>query len=258
MAFRRLRIALLVFVLITVALFTWQQQARVASWKETLPVEIYPINGDGSRDVDVYVAQLKTEAFAPIGAFLAREAKEYGLALDPVVHISLQKPLGSRPPEPPPASDRLAVLWWSLKLRYWVYRQVSNYSLRSTTARVFVLYHKPTRNMVLRHSLGLRKGLVGVVHAFADVQQQGPNNVVIAHELLHTFGASDKYGPDNLPQFPDGYGEPNRQPRFPQEWAEIMGGRVMVSVNEAKIPESLAQCLIGLKTAAEINWRRQP
>ena len=42
-------------------------------------------------------------------------------------------------------------------------------------------------------SHGLQKGLVGVVHAFADDTMTGSNAVVIAHELLHTVGASDKY-----------------------------------------------------------------
>ena len=256
MALRRLRIAILVFVLVTVALFTWQQQARVASWKQTLPVEIYPINGDGSPDVDVYLSRLTPELFAPIGSFLSREAKAFGLSLDPVIRLALHAPLGTRPPEPPRASDRLGVMWWSLKLRYWVFRNVSNFSLRASTARIFVIYHKAERNKKLQHSLGLQKGLIGVVHAFAHPEQRGPNNVIIAHELLHTFGATDKYGPDNLPLYPDGYGEPDREPRFPQEWAEIMGGRMVISANEAKIPESLASCLIGPKTAAEINWQR--
>jgi len=254
MGFRRLRIAILLFLLATVALFTWQQKARVASWKETLTVEIYPINGDGSPEVDRYLSRLTLANFAPIGEFMGREAKAYGLALDPVVAIFLRDRVADLPPEPPPATARFAVMVWSLKLRYWVFRHVSNFSLRSSTAQIFVIYHKAERNKLLKHSLGLQKGLVGVVHAFAHSQQQGMNNVVIAHELLHTFGATDKYGPDNLPLYPDGYGEPGREPRFPQEWAEIMGGRIVISAKEAKMPDSLASCLIGPKTAAEINW----
>ena len=254
MGFRRLRIAILLFLLVTVALFTWQQRSRVASWKQTLAVEIYPINGDGTPEVNRYLASLKAETFASIGEFIGREAKAYGVALDPAIEISLRDSIADLPPDPPPKSERFAVMVWSLKLRYWVFQHVSNYSLRSSTARVFVIYHKAERNKMLKHSLGLQKGLVGVVHAFAHPQQQGMNNVVIAHELLHTFGATDKYGPDNLPLYPDGFGEPGREPRFPQEWAEIMGGRIMVSVNEAKMPESLGSCLIGPKTAAEINW----
>ena len=35
----------------------------------------------------------------------------------------------------------------------------------------------------------LRKGQIGVIHAFACLQQRRRNAVVIAHELLRTFGA---------------------------------------------------------------------
>ena len=49
----------------------------------------------------------------------------------------------------------------------------------------------------LAHSLGLQKGLIGVVNAFASSSQAAENNVVIAHELLHTVGATDKYDPQH-------------------------------------------------------------
>ncbi len=81
------------------------------------------------------------------------------------------------------------------------------------------------------------------------------NNVVIAHELLHTVGATDKYSPaDNLPLFPIGYADPDRQPLYPQSMAEIMGGRIPVSETQAVIPKSLVQAMIGPQTALEINW----
>jgi hypothetical protein len=81
------------------------------------------------------------------------------------------------------------------------------------------------------------------------------NNVVIAHEILHTLGASDKYDAATLaPLFPDGYAEPERQPRFPQEFTEIMAGRLPVDVNTFEIPGSLDEVLIGDATALEIRW----
>jgi hypothetical protein len=56
-----------------------------------------------------------------------------------------------------------------------------------------VLYHDPALTPIVPHSLGLTKGLIGVVYAFASPEMNGANNVVIAHELLHTVGATDKY-----------------------------------------------------------------
>jgi hypothetical protein len=108
---------------------------------------------------------------------------------------------------------------------------------------------------MLDNSLGLEKGMVGIVHAFAQRQMTPTNNVVITHEMLHLLGASDKYDPaTNLPRYPEGYAEPERRPRHPQQWAEIMGGRIPLDAGRAEMPERLAQTLIGEQTAREINW----
>src|SRR5450631_3282467 len=90
----------------------------------------------------------------------------------------------------------------------------------SEDIRMFVLYHDPALTPAVPHSLGLTKGLIGVVYAFAAPEISGANNVVIAHELLHTVGATDKYDfANDAPRFPDGYGDPAQTPLFPQQWA---------------------------------------
>jgi hypothetical protein len=123
--------------------------------------------------------------------------------------------------------------------------------------RLFVLYHDPALRSRLPHSVGLQKGLLGVVNAFAARPQAGSNNVVIAHELLHTFGATDKYDPaTTLPVFPDGYADPGRNPVHPQDAAEIMAGRIPRGPATADMPTGLDETVIGGKTAREINWVR--
>jgi hypothetical protein len=77
----------------------------------------------------------------------------------------------------------------------------------------------------------------------------------MAHEVLHTLGATDKYDPvTNMPIFPFGYAEPDRAPLHPQDKAELMGGRVPRSPREAEIPRDLSQVVIGPATALEIGW----
>jgi hypothetical protein len=124
--------------------------------------------------------------------------------------------------------------------------------------RIFVLYHDPTFSQAVPHSVGMQKGLVGVVHAFADAKMTRTNNVVIAHEILHTLGASDKYDPESLaPLFPIGYAEPERTPRYPQSFAEIMAGRYAVDAGTFEMPDSLDQVVVGQATALEIRWIRK-
>jgi hypothetical protein len=78
---------------------------------------------------------------------------------------------------------------------------------------------------------------------------------VLTHEILHTLGATDKYDlKTSHPLYPDGYGDPEQDPLFPQESAEIMAGSIAVSKTEMAMPESLMYTLIGPKTAREIRW----
>jgi hypothetical protein len=96
--------------------------------------------------------------------------------------------------------------------------------------------------------------MVGIVNAFANRRQTQINNVVIAHEFLHTLGATDKYDPGSgQPLYPSGYAEPERTPLVPQRYAEIMGGRIAESESEAMMPMSLSYVVIGLETAREIG-----
>ncbi len=120
--------------------------------------------------------------------------------------------------------------------------------------RIFVRYHRPDEAFLLENSVGLQKGMVGIVNARAGRRQQGSNNVIIAHEFLHTLGATDKYDPSNgQPIPPDGLGEPDRKPLYPQRYAEIMGGRVALADDDAVVPKSLNYAVIGSLTAGEIR-----
>ena len=56
---------------------------------------------------------------------------------------------------------------WSLKLRYWAWN-ISRHAQEPEDVRIFVLYHDPALTPTVPHSLGLTKGLIGVVYAFAD------------------------------------------------------------------------------------------
>ena len=81
------------------------------------------------------------------------------------------------------------------------------------------------------------------------------NRIVIAHELMHILGASDKYDPrTGQPFAPDGLANPSKIPLYPQNQAEIMAGRIAVSASSWAQPTSLSACVIGEVTASEIGW----
>ena len=140
-------------------------------------------------------------------------------------------------------------------MRFYARRAVSATGRPAPQIRIFVRYHDPSFTQSVPHSVGMQKGLVGVVHAFADRSMTRTNNVVIAHEILHTLGASDKYDPATLePLFPIGYAEPDRNPLHPQSLTEIMAGRYAIDSQTFEMPDSLDDALVGPATALEIRW----
>lgn len=252
--FRYLRITILLTLLVVVAAGTWLTKLRTTDWDAPLWVAVYPLNGDGSAVSAAYIRKLDEHVFRTLEDFFADEAESYGLPLKRPVTVKLAHAIDELPPAPPAPDNTLAVMAWSLKMRFWAWR-VDDYSGPSPNIRIFAVYHDPARHERLSHSLGLEKGLIGVVNAFASAAMAESNNVIIAHELLHTVGASDKYGADELPLHPAGYAEPDKRPLFPQTYAEIMGGRIPVDEHTAVIPRSLHKVVIGEQTAREINWQ---
>jgi len=254
---RGIRIALLLMILAMVGLDAWLTRARTTSWDRTLRVSLYPIVADGRPATRDYVAALTREDFAAVETFLQREAPRYGVTIAEPVRVWLRAALDASPPLPPSERSLLGTMGWSLKLRWWASRREAAQPRPRGQVRVFVLYYDPEHSPTVAHSLGLKEGLIGIVHAFASRAQAPTNNVVIAHELLHTLGATDKYAPHSgLPVFPDGYAEPQREPRHPQVAAELMGGYIPLTPGRAEGPVSLDDVVVGPATAREIGWSR--
>ena len=255
--FKALRISILLFILVFVALGAWRAKTHSVEWKNTLPINIYLINGDGSAVAADYLRSLTVDDFKPIAIFMRDEAERYGRSAKASVEVRMGGMIDSLPPEPPHNGSTLEVISWSLKMRWWAYRN-SDTAGPGTQVKMFLLYFDPVKNKHLAHSTGLQKGLLGRVNVFASDRMAQQNNVVITHEFLHTLGATDKYDSfTNQPLYPDGYAESDLSPLLPQRYAEIMAGRTPLSKNEAVTPASLEDTLIGSKTAYEINWLKK-
>ncbi len=254
-SFKSLRVLTLLIVLATVAIYTKGQRLSSQGWYQPLPVSLFPINADDSIETTEYIAALNTKVYAEVGDFMERESKKYKIVTSTPTQISLGPVVHSQPPPPPSTdSNALFIMLWSLRLRWWAYLNTPDDLSNKRRVRIFVLYQQGKEGVPLAHSLGLQKGLIGIVHAFARTEQNAQNNIVITHELLHTVGATDKYADDGLPRFPEGYAEPHRNPRFPQRRAEIMAGRIPISATQWKMPASLRHMVVGPETAQEIKW----
>lgn len=252
---KSLRILVLLLVLAVVAGQQLLDRLTTQGWKETLWVGVFPLNADGSDAAQRYIEQLTPQDFADIEAFFTREAQRHGVHLATPVHVELYPQGTVLPPVLPAHAGPVRRACWTLQLRWFAFRHTNAPGQAPSRVRIFVLYHDPATLERVPDSHGLQKGLVGVVHAFADDSMSGSNDMVIAHELLHTLGASDKYDrASGLPLFPQGFADREQQPLYPQEDTEIMAGRRPVTPALAQVPRDLRHVVVGPETALEIRW----
>lgn len=256
-SYQSLRILILLLILAAAAIYTQEQRLVSRGWYRPLHVTIYPINADGGAATADYIADLRTEDFTDIDEFMARESERYDIITSTLAITRLGAEVEAMPPAPPaPDANVVSIMLWSLRLRLWAFMNTPDDGPAENNVRMFVLYHAPEPNLELQHSLGLEKGLLGVVHAFAAPAQRDQNNIVVAHELLHTVGATDKYAPDGEPLHPEGYAQPDRKPLYPQTHAEIMAVRIPQAPDLSEMAVSLRFTVVGEQTAREINWMK--
>lgn len=253
--FKTLRIAFLLLVLLLVAGNHWLGKARLAAWDRPIWITVYPLAADGTEETRRHLEALDVRAFDEISAFFTREAARYGLDLPGAAHFQLAPTPVSPPPLVPATDSRLAIARWSLRMRWYAWRAQRADGLLSPDIQVFIRYQATEGNPRLDRSVGVQKGRYTVVNAYADPRLASRNRVVVAHELLHVLGATDKYDlATGGPRFPDGLADPSAEPPYPQQQAEIMGGAVALSPTRWRMPSSLAQCVVGPETAREIGW----
>lgn len=253
--FKAVRVAILLLVLIVVAGSQWLGAARLADWDRPIWITVYPLPADGNPQTRRYIDGLRASDFEGIDAFFTREARRYGIDLPQAAHFQLAPVPGTLPPELPRTDSRLAIGWWSLRMRWWAWRQEHKDGLVAPDIQVFMRYQTGEGMPKLDRSVGLQKGRYTLVNAYAERRKAPRNRLVVAHELLHVLGATDKYEPSNgQPLAPEGLADPAARPLYPQRRAEIMAGAVALSPADARMPQSLRESVVGEVTAREIGW----
>lgn len=255
---RNIRILILLIVLLWAAVHTSFERYGSTRWKDPLWVGIFPVNADRTSAAQSYVDGIATEDFGDINEFMAREAHRYGKSLAEPVHLVVYPQVRKPPPELSRDAGVFGTVLWSLKLRWYAWRNADTGGRAPPHVRMFVLFHDPSTLQTVPDSHGMQKGLIGVTHVFGSRQMARTNNVVIAHELLHTLGATDKYDySTGAPLFPVGFADPSRKPLYPQDETEIMAGRRAVSPQKAEMAEGLNSVVVGAATAVEIRWTKR-
>lgn len=253
--FKILRIILLLLVLASVLGTYLTHQAVAKDWTGEIIIKVIPVLADNNLNTRSFVTSLEPKDFEEVSQYLNQSAKRYGLDLSRVIRLELEAPISSVPPSLPEVSDGLLTqIIWALRLRWWSWNNQLN-DHEDNHIRLFMLYQSPADGVQLGHSTGIRNGLIGLINARAFQASKRFHNVVLMHELLHIFGASDKYNlSTGEPFYPEGYVSPNANPRWPQTHAAIMGRAKAISQTEFQVAERLGHTRITELTAKEIGW----
>jgi len=253
--FRFIRIAILLTILVVVAGDQWLTKSRFSGWERSLWITVYPVLAEPGANIRSYTERLTPAAFEEIAVFVENQARRHGRVLQSPLVFQVAQPLVSLPPGLPAESSGLNVALWSLKMRWWAWRNGDQDGLAPADIKMFVLYQNSKPEGQLERSVGIQNGSYGVVNAIASRQMAARNRIIITHELMHILGASDKYNPaSGQPISPDGLANPQQSPAYPQNRAEIMAGRIATSANQWRRPANLKSCVIGDATASEIGW----
>ncbi len=85
---------------------------------------IAPVNADGLQTTQAYIHQLQNADFQMLKSYLSEWSKHYrGQSSN--FEIRLGQQLQHRPPVVPQNANILNVIWWSLKFRFYAWRQHS-------------------------------------------------------------------------------------------------------------------------------------
>lgn len=253
---KRFRIALLLYVLLFVGTAQFFMARHTTDWDAPLWVDVYTVAGDADPTTRRYLDALSRTEFAEVEAFFASEGRRYGVPLAQPFKIRVVGEHGGALPRLAADAGPLGVLAWSLRMRWLAASLKWENEGPNGDIVVFAVFHQPARGMALDRSTALHKGLIAVANLFADRAAEGTNQIVLAHELLHTLRASDKYSlASNEPSYPDGYADPEARPILPQAKAELMAGRIPLDEHRSLMPGDLRDVVIGPATAREISWQ---
>jgi len=255
---RRLRLWVLVGLLAVTVSWAWYDiRSRRARTEWQRPVEVsVALVQLGAVDPDALLA-LRARC-RELEARLSHEYHRYGGQLPQPIRLTLFGPVAvDRPPPADPDESLLSLAQHAYAQWRWTHAVDvgSNLPARRFDSRIYVLVRAPRdggRSTVEGSSeLG---GRVGVARIELDASTVDLALFVVAHELFHTLGASDKYDANGRAAIPDGLVEPELVPLFPQRYAEVMTRNLVVARGSERPPESLAELGVGTLTARELGW----
>lgn len=254
--FRNIRISILLVIFSYLCISAYSDLNP--KWDKPVNIVMHPVNIQNDPNVSKYIQSLSQKNFDEISEFISKNASNY--ANHPVVVNYI---LGEEVHEAPPlanesiADSPLKTMWWSLKFKF--YALINRTKMDGVAdSRMYLNYYynntsKPTQS--LERSTALQRGRIAYVNLWANGDDNGLNNTIIAHESMHTFGAEDYYNPSSgIPIYPTGFADPDKAPLYPQTRAELMAPYILLNEEMFILPKDFSEIIIRETTAKDVGW----
>jgi hypothetical protein len=255
-AFFRVRVAVLLLVLFGVALYAWNDvRSRRArhDWANPLEVAVVVLAEPG---VDTAALDAFRERLPALEERLASEKLRYQPGSWKPFAFTMFGPLPPSGPAPKLEEDgffALAGHSYALWRYFGEVDERAHLTARAYASRIYVTVRAPRdANRTLVEGESEQDGRIGNVDVELDPGSVDFALIVVAHELMHTLGATDKYDPQGHPKVPEGLAEPELG--MLQTRVEIMAQTRPVAADLFVQPDTLDDVAVGSTTALEIGW----
>ncbi|MGE8561090.1 MAG: hypothetical protein ACN6NJ_09120, partial [Acinetobacter sp.] len=178
---KKIRILCLLMILLIVAVNAYRDQNQ--DWSKPIIVMLHPINADGQVTTQNYIQSLNLSELTAAQEYLKYMSAQYrGQPIS--LYFQMGRELKKMPPKVPEQANMLDTILWSLKFRFYAWKQHESKD-GSPSVTLFLNYYDPKHSKELKHSTALQKGRIGSVNLFASKKQSQQNKIVLVHELLH-------------------------------------------------------------------------
>jgi hypothetical protein len=256
--FFRVRVSLLLAILSVVIVWgsaDWYERRARTSWQRPLRVALVLVEREA---IDPSTLALIHARARELERRLGREyARHTGRELAPVSFVvSRAVRVAERPPSMH-AQSLLGLLDATYDRWRWTRAvdELAGVDGRAYDARIYFVMQRAKGDLAYVEGDSELGGRVGVAQAEIEPKTVDFSLFVVAHELMHTLGASDKYDADGRAVYPSGFAEPTRLPLYPQPGVEVMARNVPFSPRSERPPSTLDELFVGDTTAREIGWR---
>jgi hypothetical protein len=248
--------AILVLVLVYAARDITRRQARRV-WDRPLEVGVVLVQAVAAP-IEPATAALLQKRVSALKSALASEYTRYHPGSASLFHFQSFGPVSTAETLPSIEGEE----WYApVKQAYQLWRYTSaldragQVPSRGLDSRIYVLMEgiKDEREKFVE-GFSQQGGHFGIARVQLDESTVDLALFVVAHELFHTLGATDKYGAAGNALIPEGLGDPNQVPLYPQLKTEVMARNRVLGRGKEAVPESLDELSVGPLTAREIGW----